>query len=335
MKPIPLTRVATLVPFPRFLAGGGCEVVRAMERAGLAPELMHSPETFVPLRRAAVFVNEMARREGIDLLGLQVGAGTSLRDLGTFGYLLSKSLTMRDLLQRIVRHVPQVDTGAKAWIEQVPAHDAVRLCVRHHVDLGRRIIDGYALMVLLNAVRHAAGPDWRPAHVRFDTDRPRICVQMEALSEAKIETGSDHCAFEIPSRLLRNRLVIDNRATQRPDRPWNKPAANFVASLIEAIRGGFGSFIPDTTEAAELARMSIRTFQRRLKQEGFQFRELVDRVRFDEACKLLGNPSIPISELSRHLGYSDPANFTHAFCRWMGTSPSSYRELNATRLARA
>ncbi len=52
----------------------------------------------------------------------------------------------------------------------------------------------------------------------------------------------------------------------------------------------------------------------------------MDRVRFNEATRLPLNPNIPIVEITYHLGYADPANFTRAFKRWTGVSPSGFRQ---------
>lgn len=327
MPEIPLTRVAALVPFPRFLAAGGCDVVSSMQRAGLAPELLRTPEVYVPLRRAAGFINRIERREGIDCLGLLVGARSSLSDLGRFGRLLSNSLTLKDSLRRIVRYVPEVDTGARAWREQVPERDAVRLCIRHQVDLGKSLIDGYGLMILLNAVRHATGREWRPSHLRLNADCRRVRDRIEVLSEAQVETGVDHAAFEIPRRLLPNRFgrAMHGGAVDSESR-WSGPPSGLAAVLSAVIRGSFGSRLPDMMELSELAGVSVRTLQRQLGDEGYRFRELLDELRFKEARARLADPLLPVAEISRHLGFPDPANFTHAFRRWTGESPTTYRK---------
>ena len=43
------------------------------------------------------------------------------------------------------------------------------------------------------------------------------------------------------------------------------------------------------------------------------------------ASEYLVETPLPLQEVSTLLGYSDPGNFTHAFKRWAGTSPSAFR----------
>ena len=61
------------------------------------------------------------------------------------------------------------------------------------------------------------------------------------------------------------------------------------------------------------------------------FRELVDRVRHQEACELLVDADTPIVDIAHRLGYSEAANFNHAFRRWTGSSPSRYRATMGAR----
>ncbi|MBV8063567.1 MAG: helix-turn-helix transcriptional regulator, partial [Nevskia sp.] len=68
-----------------------------------------------------------------------------------------------------------------------------------------------------------------------------------------------------------------------------------------------------------------RTLQYRLEQLGLSFREVLDQVRCAHAEQLLRNPRICLAEVAFLLGYSDQANFQHAFKRWLGVSPGEYR----------
>ena len=150
----------------------------------------------------------------------------------------------------------------------------------------------------------------------------------EALSEAHIETATDHLAFEIPRDLLANPCNNDSasgRSGPSLDGGWDGPPGAVTGVVSEVIRSGFGSRVPDLRETAELAGVGVRTLQRSLKSEGVHFRELVDRARFEKARTLLADGQILLKEIAHHLGYPDAANFTHAFRRWTGASPLEFR----------
>ena len=86
-------------------------------------------------------------------------------------------------------------------------------------------------------------------------------------------------------------------------------------------------FFPDIDYVSEKLGMSTRTLRRRLKEENSSYRELLDEVRFGLAREYLGSTELPMDEVSRLLGYTEPGNFSHAFRRWSGESPSAWRQL--------
>jgi AraC-like DNA-binding protein len=78
-------------------------------------------------------------------------------------------------------------------------------------------------------------------------------------------------------------------------------------------------------EIAKELHLTSRTLRRKLDLEGTSFQELKDDVRRDAAIHYLSQPSTPISEISRKLGFSEPAAFTRAFKQWTGVAPGIYR----------
>ncbi|NRQ49217.1 AraC family transcriptional regulator [Aeromicrobium stalagmiti] len=82
--------------------------------------------------------------------------------------------------------------------------------------------------------------------------------------------------------------------------------------------------------AAELS-MSVSTLKRRLAGEGMTFRDLREASLKERATLLLLERSASVSEIATDLGYSDVANFSHAFKRWTGQSPSEFRLIQEGR----
>jgi len=83
--------------------------------------------------------------------------------------------------------------------------------------------------------------------------------------------------------------------------------------------------VPDIEEVARILNISSRTLRRRLKIEGSGFKELLQETRYELAKSYLVDTDIKIEEISDLLGYNDSGNFTNAFKRWSGCSPSNYR----------
>jgi len=68
-----------------------------------------------------------------------------------------------------------------------------------------------------------------------------------------------------------------------------------------------------------------KTLQRRLVAEGTTFPELVDQTRRELAHRLLVGTDLPVSHVSRQLGYAEHSVFTRACKRWFGVTPTAYR----------
>jgi len=83
---------------------------------------------------------------------------------------------------------------------------------------------------------------------------------------------------------------------------------------------------PAISSAAARIGISVRTLQRKLAEAGVNYGELVEHIRFDQACLALQNPGVHLREISTRLGYRDPSSFSRAFARWAGMAPRQYRQ---------
>ena len=71
--------------------------------------------------------------------------------------------------------------------------------------------------------------------------------------------------------------------------------------------------------------MSASTLQRRLRASGTSYQQLLEEARFELARSLLKNTAQPLGDIAARLGYGHLANFSRAFSRMAGQSPSAYR----------
>jgi hypothetical protein len=72
----------------------GAPVDRLLALAGIPAQLLEHPAAAVPLENAFRFGELACRALGTEHLGLHVGIATSLDDLGPYGKLLQRSLTL-------------------------------------------------------------------------------------------------------------------------------------------------------------------------------------------------------------------------------------------------
>jgi AraC-like DNA-binding protein len=104
------------------------------------------------------------------------------------------------------------------------------------------------------------------------------------------------------------------------------PDTDLVATLKLMLPSYLDQGPPTVAEAAEIAGISLRSFQRRLLSAGLSYSGIVDMVRFENASKLLRESDIKVIDIALASGYADPAHFTRAFRRISGVTPRKFRK---------
>lgn len=103
-----------------------------------------------------------------------------------------------------------------------------------------------------------------------------------------------------------------------------------TASTSERVRAVLLELLPGNEatieKTAERLGMSKRTLQRRLEDEGENFRTLINTCRENLARHYLRNTSLPGYEIAFLLGFEDPNSFYRAFMAWTGQTPETVRE---------
>jgi AraC-like DNA-binding protein len=72
--------------------------------------------------------------------------------------------------------------------------------------------------------------------------------------------------------------------------------------------------------------MSVRSFRRRLSEEGVTYGVLVDEALVILAKRLLDDPHKSIQDAAYGIGFSEASAFHRAFKRWTGMTPKQYRD---------
>jgi AraC-like DNA-binding protein len=100
-------------------------------------------------------------------------------------------------------------------------------------------------------------------------------------------------------------------------------------AVAEAMREGD----PNLTRVAKKMAMSPRTLQRQLKEQGMEFKQLVDDTRRRFALSYLRDRRHTLTEIAFLLGYSEASAFNRAFKRWTGSTPLAYRSQDMPTVA--
>ena len=103
--------------------------------------------------------------------------------------------------------------------------------------------------------------------------------------------------------------------------------AGILGQVREAIHAELRGGDPSLDHVAKRLGMSNRTLQRRVKDEGFTYAEVLDEIRTSVARVYLNQEGISICEAGYLLGFAEQSSFSRAFKRWTGSTPQRYRAL--------
>ena len=103
-------------------------------------------------------------------------------------------------------------------------------------------------------------------------------------------------------------------------------------SLREQVKGTLKRLLagerPAIEHVARELRLSKRTLQRRLTEDGITFQQLMEEARRELAQHYLLHSSLELNETAYLLGYEDANSFFRAFHEWEGKSPGQWRTLH-------
>ena len=104
------------------------------------------------------------------------------------------------------------------------------------------------------------------------------------------------------------------------------PISDLVIAILE---GQLGPDQPDLAKVARLLSVHPRSLQRLLVGEGVGFKDLVDRVRRDQARTLITTTGLSFSQVAVRVGLREQSSLSRAVQRWFGTSPSELRRVGS------
>jgi AraC-like DNA-binding protein len=98
--------------------------------------------------------------------------------------------------------------------------------------------------------------------------------------------------------------------------------------MREYIRDQLPIALPDIEGAAQHMRTSVRTLQRKLKEQGLTYSALVENIRKEVAIAYLSQTDTDLTHITQMLGFSEQSAFQRAFKRWFGVTPKQFRDRN-------
>ena len=335
-----IVRATHLSDYISVLRAIGAPVDRELARSSLPPRIEETPDLYVSVLVAI----EWIARTGHDLelmelglLGAQKASLSSLRPAQR-----AAIMTAQTGLQRLeaLAALSRIEDSALQMSIRYETDEVRVIC--DMADLGRHpfvcLAEWLNLQAVISVVRSVAGLSWCPSELCFvSSNRVPPAVQA-AFPNTRILVGQRHTCVVVERAALARTThhtiasSCDGSAATAigTERDGQTAAWDFASLLRMLVQPYLNQGCPDVAFAAELAGISTRTLQRRLKQCGSSYSKILKEARFELACTCLGDPALKVIDVAMMAGYGCPQHFTRAFRRFGGITPTEYRHIVST-----
>jgi AraC-like DNA-binding protein len=331
---VPARYFALLCP---LLAGRGVDVDAVLRTAGIWPTQLEGPDASLTLTQMEALIVEAQRASGSDDISFELGRSIKLSSHEILGFGILTSPTLDYALQLAARYYRLITPAFRMQYVRGPGQAELRF--QPIVNLSPAALQFMVELVVVSAfeqMRALTGSVPRDCEIHLSFPAPRDVSRYRALRPARVLFGSeslpgsrlaldiDAVAQPLPMADASARRMAEARCEQLLHTATQSGRmTEWIAMMLRESQDG----MPSLADLARLLNQSVRTLDRQLGREGCRFLDLSKRVRHEKARSLLlGSPDLSVTQIAYQLGYGDVANFTRAFKRESGVSPSAFRE---------
>jgi AraC-like DNA-binding protein len=305
------------------------EILRVL---GLDRSVFSESEGFIASAAFARLLEEAARATADDCFGLHFGERYNPKNIGPLVYAVLNSPTIGAGIVNVERYLHVFNQAAKWFFTVEGNHGYVRFLL---TDLGidsLRQSHEHGMAVMFNTVRMMVGSHWTPEEVQFAHEAPAQTSEHLRVFRCPVLFGCESNALVIEHNFLERQVPAADQRLYRIvkgylEHVWNEMPREdgLVSSIRKGVTESMKDGDPKLTLVAKKMAMSPRTLQRRLKEYGVDFKNLVGDTRRRCALDYLRNRKNTLTEIAFLLGYSELSAFNRAFKRWTGSTPLDYR----------
>jgi len=300
-------------------------------QAGIDLPSANDPDARIPTQRIDRLWGLAVEATGNPCLGLLAVRQFQPAVLHGLGLAWLTSNTLRDALTRLVRYSHFINPALEFRVEVKPNTTDLVAAVPDIFPNYVNIVTDMGMAAFLRMRQITAGQPILPVHVTLQRPPPPCKDEFADMFGPSIEYSAtvDRLCFDSeqvnqPLTTANPKLArINDQAVVDYLTQFNHDGIVMQVSskIIEHLPGG----VPKRGDIAEMLQVSLRSLQRRLKEEETSFKDLLENTRKALAAQYLREPHRSIGEIAYLLGFSERGNFNRAFKRWTGMTPGEFR----------
>jgi AraC-like DNA-binding protein len=327
---------------PHRLEELGLGPAAVLQQAGLPMGLFDQEKVLVTTEEFFALYRGIAGASDDPATGLKLGTEERVERYDPIALAALSARSLRDALQRLARY-KQLTCPEKIHLAERGDECTVRFewLLAHEEEPA--ILTDLCFAWVVGLARRGTGRAVNPKRVEF----------RRQLAHREMYEAHFHCPVKF--RAGHNALVFSKADIERPFLTHNPDLLAIVAPQLEAelaeqlaqktvseqakgvVKRLLAGQRPGIQDVAKELRLSSRTLQRRLTEQGVTFQGLLEDARRELARHYLLHSSLELNETAYLLGYEDANSFFRAFHNWEGISPGQWRltQKNSQRVQRA
>ena len=311
-----------------FLEAQGLDAKDIFHRAELDPAKLYDADARFPIHGMNRLWSIAEQESNSPTIIYDVLPCIELHMLHAMGHAWMASRNLLEGLQRFVRYHRMLSTNMD--IKLVQSATTCKL-IGETLDTAGRVANETALAFCLQICCRSYGEDLAPIKVQLVRPKPEITTLINKFYRCPIEYDCKINVIHFSLKDLSRRLMGANaEIAVAMEEVIAKYLTRFDANDVESrVRSCVAKMLvysePTKQELADELKMTPRTLQRRLEEQGSSVNEIIDDTRHHLAVDFLAMDHYSVKEVAFNLGFSDPSNFARAFKRWEGVTPKEFR----------
>ncbi len=325
----PTTISGYAMAIAKALDHSGVDSKRILNAVGIPKTLSNDPMSRLPVDTLTRLYRACVEVTLNPYFGLTVAKFIQISNLHALGYALAASTNLLEFCRRLEKYFRLASQTAVITVQETG--DEVVVQVLQLVELCGETEDAFVGFVV-TAMRQLYRPDFAPVRVALHHPMPRDgagpyeamfrCPVAFGVPKAELVLRKSDAHAPLLGACAELAQLNDNIATRYMARLDKDDVVTLVKQkIIEFLPSGDCS----REKVASALCMSASTLQFKLGNRDTNFHELLEAIRKEMALSYVKQSSLSITEITFLLGFSDTSNFTRAFKRWEGKSPSSFR----------
>jgi len=309
----------------------GFDPVALLANTELSEADLGEPYNLISEEQARMYYLNLVRLADRDGVGLEIGWLTALSDMGPHGMALMTARTVGEALQKTWELRDNYNLLLD-WQYAVTDTQLIHSVRSDESDIQlRTFLIERGLATLQAHAEELIGSKAKPLRVLFDYKSPINFEQYKEMFRCPLRFSQEQTQIHYPMTWIAMPIethdaqageVLGALRTSLHEKLSSR--GDIVHDVKMALRRNPGEF-PSVERIAEGLAMSSRTLRRKLGQHNVRYQDLLDDERQRVAEDFLLNTTMTIQQIADQCGFNDAQNFSQAFRRWQGMSPTEFR----------